>query len=221
MSLSAHCVIQMPFPPPTWACARPPAWIVPTISLRAPSAGVPGAATQPCISGNPSPIQLMQPPLYHPEMPSSLGPLTLLASMKGLAAGLSASRLARITDSLRRNDQLPGVRPADRQSRGGPRSRICQWTQSHLDHRSLPPVIGSSGRLVGYGGGLDRKGYLLHLEAPRSLSRVSPRAASSSATRRPADRNHRGESIGYSLTSLIHGQRIWRACLFARGWNTF
>mgnify|MGYP003693722813 CR=1 FL=1 len=55
----------------------------------------------------------------------------------------------------------------DRQSRRGARGRRGERPQSDLDHRPCHRVIGMSGDLTGFGGGLDAKAYLLSLEAPQ------------------------------------------------------
>ena len=52
--------------------------------------------------------------------------------------------------------------------------RCVRWARpmaaTHLDHRALPPVIGSSGNLTGFAGGLAAKRYLLALEGRQSLA---------------------------------------------------
>ena len=182
----------------------------------------------------------MQTPLYHSEMPSPFGPLTLLASANGLAGRLVSpaaevrtrpAGTARVTCSPITRRQLTeyfsGLRhrfalPLDLH---GTAFQLRVWqalcdipygetiSYAELARRIGNPaavravglanarnpisiivpchrVVGSSGRLVGYGGGLERKRFLLRLEGAASFrlstsqgSLGTPRAGGSNSPR--------------------------------------
>ena len=156
----------------------------------------------------------MQTPLYHSEMLSPFGPLTLLVSAKGLAAVLfrpplkservrrdcasnlladTRSQLTEYFSGRRHRFALPldlhgtafqlrvwqtlcdipygeTISYAELARRiGNPAAvRAVGFANARNPVSIIVPchrVIGSSGRLVGYGGGLERKSFLLRLES--------------------------------------------------------
>ena len=99
------------------------------------------------------------------------------------------------SDSLRRDRELRRACPADRAAGGIARGRVRERAEPHRHRCSLPSRHRRRWNPGGYGGGLDRKEWLLEHRRDRRAS-GRPRRAQRSTTLRPVSRSTKLSSMG-------------------------